>query len=134
MLSGRKSCIMPSGSESWCKVVQPSLVWGLQTCRAPGNEGLWGRVASCQKKMIVKMLGLKRQPHVLRRGYVEPWLDYHIRVFGVANMILRQHNSLILDTVLHLRQSWAAHILRFGTGNKPHHLLKSLMMWRPQQR
>ena len=84
-----------------------------------------------QKSMVIKMLGLKRLPDVIEEGKREPWLDFQIRSFSGANQVLSQHNLTLALLIIAQRQSWASHVLRFGTHGRPYHLLKSILFWRP---
>lgn len=86
------------------------------------------RFLTAQRLMIIKMMGNKRRP--LENGQLEPWLDWHIRLYSTAKRVIID-NTIDLDTKVHqLRRSWAQHIARFELQGKDVHCLKHVCLWR----
>ena len=102
----------------WAKVVQPSLLWGLQTVRARNNDGL-SSLRFCQKLQIRKMMKLKRHP---MGDQVEPWLQWQIRTLHKAEAVAQQFHVAIEQKFHDQRLSWAGHLARFGVKSHVQHM------------
>jgi len=75
------------------------------------------------------MLKCKRKP--IGDNFCEPWLDFHKRSLRAATAIIQRAGINILTALHDLKQSWAAHIARFGIGPREAQPLKLLLAWRP---
>ena len=107
----------------WRRVVEPSMLWGLQTCRTPTKKTLIA-FAHIQHNMIRKMMKSKRQNH-------ESWLDWHRRTLGLARDIARQHRMHVEQLLEVRRESWAGHLIRLGCKSGVVHAVKLVLAWRP---
>ena len=107
----------------WQKVVAPSLLWGLQTCRDPNSVSL-GHLKACQHLMLRKMMRTHR-----RKG--ELWLDWHIRTLSSARDLARFSNIGIEQQLLERREKWAGHLIRLGNFDGVSHAAKFVLSWRP---
>ena len=108
----------------WERTVLPSLLWGLQTTRAQNSKTILNRLRSCQACMVRKMLKIKRFPN-------EAWLDWHKRSFRRVHELIQEHGISVTTKLEEAKRSWAGHCIRFGLADKPPHLLKAVMFWRP---
>jgi hypothetical protein len=111
----------------WEKVVQPSLLWGLQTLRSQNIKGL-SVLRFCQGQQIRKMMRLKRKP--IGNG-VEPWVDWQIRTLHQAKEVAERHGCEISRLFFEHRFSWAGHVARLGVKDKQAHIVHFLLLWRP---
>jgi hypothetical protein len=114
----------------WMKTVYRSMVWGLQTCRL--EQGLLQRLATVQKLMVRKFMGLKRRPTIFQgeRLGTEEWLAWQIRSMSRAGSETRARSLGIAELVQQERLSWAGHVARFGLHDKQTHVAKYLVAWR----
>ena len=90
------------------------------------------KILSCQKWMLWKMLYIKWRPNCDGNG-LEPWLDFHERSLRAAGNIM---NDLMICAVQSLednKRKWIGHIVRMGSEEKPPHLLKAILLWRPRE-
>ena len=113
------------------KTVYRSLVWGLQTTRH--NEHHNERLASCQRMMVRKLMGLKRFPiwHEGKKIGCEPWVDWQIRSLRRAATEISKRNLTIGHLVDAERVAWAGHVSCFGNfPNSVTHISKYLAGWR----
>ena len=74
-------------------------------------------------------MGLKRRPGA-EPGTVEPWLEWQKRSMSKAYSAIRKCDCSIGQIVVENRNKWAGHVARFGLGNRPQHLLKSVLFMR----
>ena len=110
----------------WESTVGRSMLYGLATCRQ--NSFNAERLAVAQRAMVCRMLKLKRRP--IGDGVLEPWLDWQKRSLQRAKQTIQEHSMSITVSLAKERARWAGHISRFGTDNRPVHLLKCLLLWR----
>ena len=83
--------------------------------------------------MVRKFMSLKRKP-ILAEGKrigSEPWLDWQIRSMSRAGAETRSRNLEACHLLTRERLSWAGHVARFGLDDKPAHIGKYLVSWRP---
>ena len=81
-----------------------------------------------QYYMTRRMMKLKRQSN--SEGIFEPWLDWQKRSIRSARDAVRGLKMEIACTLRQQRLDWSGHVLRFGTGGRPEHLLKHALLWR----
>ena len=113
------------------KTVLPSLLWSLETTRGLTLDAK-AKILSCQKWMFRKMLRIKRRPNCDGNG-LEPWLDFHKRSLSVAGNIINDLGICAVQTLENMKRKWVGHIARMGTEEKPPHLLKAILLWRPRE-
>ena len=77
---------------------------------------------------------MKRQPIAFVEGegkILEPWLDWQKHSMSRAGEVIRETGSCIVTELIQERHRWSEHVARMGQGDKPSHLLKAVLMFRP---
>ena len=90
----------------WRRVVEPSMLWGLQTCRKPTQKTLT-TFAHAQHTMIRNMMRKKKL-------LGEAWLDWHERTLAIAEDIARYYRIGVEYVLAERKESWAGHLIRLG--------------------
>jgi hypothetical protein len=109
----------------WNLTVARSMLYGLATCRQ--NSFNAERLAIAQRAMVRRMLKLKRRP--MGAG-LEPWVDWQIRSLSKAKSVVTEFDVSITKALAAERAKWSGHVARYGTHNRPPHLLKHVLLWR----
>ena len=73
---------------------------------------------------------IKGKRRVSDEGYLEPWLDYHIRSLRTCAKIIDEVGLTVYDKLSSHTSKWAALIANFGQGAKEPHLLKAILAFR----
>ena len=117
------SAPLPARLKFWRKVVEPSMLWGLQTCRKPTGKML-SAVSHAQHSMVRKMMKTRKQPN-------EQWLEWHRRTLGLARDVLVSHRMHVGQLLDISRERWAGHLIRLGNKSGDVHVVKFILAWRP---
>ena len=115
----------------WKKTVFRSMAWGIETLCT--SDFLTGKMATAQKFMVRRMLGLKRRPLLdsdRKPCGVEPWLDFFKRSMSNSGTKIYKGHVCMSDLIHGERKRWASHLARMGLDGKPEHIVKGLVAWR----